>query len=128
MCRKTKEFQTLSRGNPAKANPKLSKLRMELAQIEAEIEKLVDSLTGANAVLLSYANSKAEELDAGRRLLVKQISDLSIETVSPKQMEHISGYLQNWGEVSFDDRRLVVDGIITMIKATQGNIEIGWKI
>ena len=34
---------------------------MELARVEDEIEKLLNTLTGANAVLLSYANSKIEE-------------------------------------------------------------------
>ena len=36
---------------------------MELAQVEAEIEKLLDTLTGANATLLAYANKKIEDLD-----------------------------------------------------------------
>ena len=36
---------------------------MALAQVESEIEKLLDTLTGANATLLAYANKKIEELD-----------------------------------------------------------------
>jgi hypothetical protein len=34
----------------------------ELAQVESEIEKLLDTLTGATPVLISYANAKIEEL------------------------------------------------------------------
>jgi len=34
---------------------KLTALYTELAQVEIEIEKLLDALIGANAVLLSYA-------------------------------------------------------------------------
>ena len=33
-------------------NPKLTALNMELARVEDEIEKLLNTLTGANAVLL----------------------------------------------------------------------------
>ena len=45
-------------GREEKVNPKLTAYQVELAQVEAEIEKLLDTLTGANATLLSYANKK----------------------------------------------------------------------
>jgi len=41
------EFQTLTDGNPTKANPRLTALNVELLQVEAEIEKLIDALSGA---------------------------------------------------------------------------------
>jgi len=66
MVRKMDDFQTLTGGNPAKTNPKLTALNVEFAQVEAEIEKLLNTLTKANAVLLSYANSRIEELDTKR--------------------------------------------------------------
>ena len=43
-----------------KANPKLTALNVELLQVEAEIEKLLDTLSGTNATLLAYANTKIE--------------------------------------------------------------------
>ncbi len=128
MRRKMARFQTLTAGKPAKANPKMTALNVSLAQVEAEIEKLLDTLIGANATLMSYANSRIEELDAQRQSLMKQIADLTAEAVSPAQMERISGYLETWEDVSFEDRRLVVDGLISTIKATSESIEIEWKI
>jgi site-specific DNA recombinase len=46
MVKKMAEFQTLTGGNSTKANPKLTALNVELAQVEAEIEKLLNTLTG----------------------------------------------------------------------------------
>jgi len=128
MLKKMAEFQTLTGGNPTKANPKLTALNVELAQVEDEIEKLLNTLTGANAVLLSYANGRIEELDAKRQSLVKAIADMSAEAVSPEHMKRISGYLDNWDNIGFEDRRLVVDGLITTIRATSENVRIEWKI
>jgi len=128
MLKKMAEFQTLTGGNPAKANPKLTALNVELAQVEAEIEKLLDTLTGANTVLLSYANAKIEELDTRRQSLTKAIADMSAEAVSPEHMKRISGYLDNWDNIGFEDRRIVVDGLITNIRATSENVQIEWKI
>ena len=62
MQEKFKDFQILH-GREEKVNPKLTAYQVELAQVEAEIEKLLDTLTGANATLLAYANKKIEELE-----------------------------------------------------------------
>ena len=55
---------------------------MELAHVNGEIEKLVDSLTGANNVLLSYVNVKIAELDGRKQELVKRIADLTVEAIN----------------------------------------------
>jgi len=128
MRRKMSQFQTLTKGSLSKANPKLTALNVSLAQVEAEIEKLINTLTGASATLMTYANSKIEELDAQRQSLMKRIADLTAEAVSPAQMERISGYLETWEAVSFEDKRLVTDGLMSTIKATSENIQIEWKI
>ena len=128
MCRKMADFQTLTSGKATKANPKLTKLRVELAQVEGEIDKLIDTLMDANPMLLSYANKKIEELDTKRQALINAIAAMSVSTVSPEQMKRISGYLDDWDNVSFEDRRLVVDGLISKIQATNENIRFEWKI
>jgi hypothetical protein len=59
---------------------------------------------------------------------MKRIADMTAEAVSPVQMELISGYLETWKNVSFEDRWLVADGLISTINATSENIQIEWKI
>ena len=86
MGEKFREFKLL-RGGEEKANPKITAYQVELAQVEAEIEKLLDTLTGANAILLAYANKKIEDLDNRRKTLSKAIADLSVETLSSQQIE-----------------------------------------
>ena len=128
MCRKMVDFQTLTKGNPMKANPKLTALNVKLAQVDVEIEKLIDTLTGANPTLLSYANKKVEELDAQRQALMVEIASMSSGSISSEQLSRISDYLDDWENISFDDRRLVVDGLITTIQATSESIKFAWKI
>ena len=76
MQEKFKDFQILH-GREEKVNPKLTAYQVELAQVEAEIEKLLDTLTGANATLLAYANKKIEELDTRRQTISKEIAEMS---------------------------------------------------
>jgi uncharacterized protein (DUF2267 family) len=96
--------------------------------VEAEIEKLLDTLTGASKTLLAYANAKIEELDAQRQTLMKQIADMTAEAVSPERMERIAAHLNNWDNVNFEDKREVTSGMIAVIRATMDNIQIEWKI
>ena len=110
--KKLKDFKTLTgRKKAAKISPKLAAKRLELAQVESEIEKLLDTLTGATPVLLSYANSRIEELDAKRQLISDEIAKLSADAVPAEKIESISGYLDDWENVSFEDKRQVVDSI-----------------
>lgn len=107
---------------------KLTALNVELAQAEAEIESLLDTLKGANATLLNYANHKIEELDAKRQSLILEIANMSSEALSPERMIQISDYPHDWDNTDFDGRRFVVDGLISAIQATSDNFQIKWKI
>ena len=127
MQEKFKDFQILH-SKEEKVNPKLTAYQVELAQVEAEIEKLLDTLTGANATLLAYANKKIEELDTRRQTISKAIADLSVETISPQQIKKLSYYLDNWESIDFDDKRKAADGLISTIKATSDRVQIEWKI
>lgn len=129
MVKKLREFRTLTGRKKGKAiNPKLTAKQIELAQVESEIEKLVDTLTGATPVLLSYVNSKIGELDNRRQTLTAEIAKLTAETVSPEQIDTISNYLDNWETVSFEDKRHVLDLMVALIRATHEKVQIEWKI
>jgi len=129
MVKKLQEFKTLtSRKRAAKANPKLTAKQLELAKVEGEIEKLVESLTTAGATLVSYVNAKIEELDGRRQALTREIAALTLDALPVAQIEAISNYLDDWGNVSFEDKQKVTDYLITRIRATNENVEIEWKI
>lgn len=129
MVKKLRDFKTLTgRKRSGKISPKLAAKKVELAQVECEIEQLLDTLTGASPVLLSYANSKIEELDAKRQTLSTELAKLNADAVPPARLDIISDYLDSWESVSFDDKRQVVDALISVIKATNEKVEIEWKI
>jgi hypothetical protein len=128
MHQKMNDFQTLTGGNPAKADPKLTALNVQLLQVDDEIEKLIDTLKGATPTLLAYANKEIERLDEKRKSITKKIADISAETVSPEHIKKISGYLQDWENITFEDRRLVVDGLISTMQATSNSLQVAWKL
>ena len=129
MVKKLEDYKTLTGRKKKRAvSPKLTAKQAELAQVESEIEKLLDTLTGATPVLISYANAKIEGLDSRRQALASEIANLTAEAVSPEQIDTISGYLDDWENVSFEDKQQVVDLMITVIRATSEKLQIEWKI
>ena len=129
MVQKLAPFQTLAgRKEPQTANPRLTALKAEFSQVQTEIETLLDKLTGANPVLLSYVNQKIEVLDRRKQVLIQEIASLTVDAVSFEQIDRISDYLDDWENVSFDDKRQVADILISSIHATSESIHITWKI
>ena len=128
MVKKMRKFHTLKGGKEQSYNPKLTAVRVALAKTESEIEKLLDTLSGANPLLLQYANTRIEELDAERQKQLRLVADLTANSVSASQIDSITGYLDDWESVSFDDKRKVVDILISQIDATSESVTIHWKI
>lgn len=71
---------------------------------------------------------KIAELDSRKQALVKEIADLTVDTISPEQVRQISGYLDTWETVSFDDKRRVLDLLVTTVEATSEKMNMTWKI
>jgi len=61
-------------------------------------------------------------------IIQKEIADLSAEAASLDRIARISELLDNWDNISFEDRREVADGMISQIKATNEDFDIAWKI
>ena len=75
MQEKFKDFQILH-GREEKVNPKLTAYQVELAQVEAEIEKLLDTLTRPMRLCLPMPTNKSEEPETRRQTISKAIAEL----------------------------------------------------
>jgi DNA invertase Pin-like site-specific DNA recombinase len=128
MVEKLREFKILSARGSAEANPKLTALKVELAQVEDEIEQLLDTLAGANGILISYANAKVVELDTRKQTLLKEMAGVRANEVSPERAVELSGLLDGWDEAVVEEKRVVVDPLIERITATSDCVNIEWKI
>ena len=78
--------------------------------------------TGGNT-----APTAPPEFTGGRKQKVNGKGGL-LWTVRQEQVNQISGYLDTWDSVSFDDKRRVVDLMIATVAATSDSLNITWKI
>lgn len=77
----------------------------KLARVEAEIEKLLDILIGANVILLAYANKKIEVWAISAKHCPRRFQTCLLkQALSYQQIELLSSYLNDWGNIRFEDK------------------------
>ena len=87
MVEKMRKYHMLKCGKEPGYTPKLTAARVALAKTESEIEKFLDTLSGATPLFLQYANNRIEELDAERQRQLKLVADLTANSVSDTQID-----------------------------------------
>lgn len=124
--KKLSMFSTLRKQKRITNNTELITKDIELAQIEKEINSLIDRTSGADDLLFQYISERVRELDNKKQSLIKQISQ--IKQHKKTEYTEISCHLTIWEELSFDDKRQIVDQLIRVICATSDSIKIEWRI
>ena len=129
MIEHLRQFETLSNTQRKIEDPKIHELNIKIEQLSQEIEKLLDKIADANETLTDYINRRVSELDSQINGYRKQLSELSpLENLEKNNTSELRNYMEHWDELSFDDKRIVVDQLISVIKATENGCDITWKI
>lgn len=129
MKKKLNTFDVLNAPLSKQQNPRLLELSSKVEQIELEIEKLLDRVADADAILMGYINKKVSELHNQASEYKKEISELApLENQDKLDIKQIRNCMQHWDELEFDDKRAVVDQLISKISASQETCEITWKL
>lgn len=126
MKKKLAQFAALRKRKKACANPELTTLNVELAQVESEIASLMEKLAEADETLFRYISERICELDGKKQELMKRVSELKLRKEA--DYTEISNHLTMWEELSFEDKRQTVDQLIKVIHATSDSIQIEWRI
>lgn len=129
MKKKIAEFEVLNAPAVKQQNPRLQELTVQVEQIELEIEKLLSRVADADGILMGYINKRVTELHNQASAIKQEISELApLENQAKLDVVQIKNCMQHWDSLDFDDKRAVVDQLITKIKASQTTCEITWKL
>lgn len=108
-------------------NVQINELNIKVAQIQDEIDKLMNKLANADDLLTRYIRSRISELDAKKKNYHMQLQELEPLRHNICNPDQITGYTDKWDELAIDDKMAVVDALISVIRASGNNIEITWK-
>ncbi|WP_242855973.1 hypothetical protein [Ruminiclostridium josui] len=107
----------------------INDLKIQLAEVEENIKKLVDSLLILNETAGNYVNEKITELDNKKKQLQNKINKLSIDNSQSKiNGEDLSEYLKNWDNYGLEQKKGAAKALIEKVVITDEEIEIVFKI
>lgn len=97
--------------------------KMQLAQIDEEINMLLSKLAEADNILMSYINNRISILDTHRQTLLKtmlpQSNGASLGRTIPAE-----NLVLQWQNLSFSGRQAVLDIFVKVIRIADGRLEI----
>jgi len=123
-----KQFEVLAQSQKRSENPRTHEISVKIEQIQQEIDKLLDKVASANEILMEYINKKIVELDAQATTYRHELAELSpLDNAPQTSVKQIKNCMEHWDDLSFDDKRAVVDQLIVKIKITEDTCDIEWK-
>ena len=126
MRKKLAEFNTLTKQKQESCDLQTIKLKTQIEVIDQEIGSLLDKIPLANGTVMEYINNRITVLDTEKKELYAEIVRLT--EGKEYRLKKITGYLDNWEEISMGDKLTIVDSLIESIYASQEKIKINWKI
>lgn len=109
----------------------IEKLESQIADIEHSIDSLVLSLTSSDIepTAMKYVSKKINVLDAQKNQLRQRIDILITEKKNDlAKKKQLTGVMDKWDELSFDDKRSVIDLLIDRILVYPDKVEIEWRL
>ena len=123
-----KDLVTLSLSQTVAENSKVHQIKVRIEQMTDEIEKLLDKVADANAVLMDYIGARVQQLDAQIKTYRQQLGALSpVGNDAKCDVGELKNYMDYWQELSMEDKRSVAEQLIFVVRVTEDRCEITWK-
>lgn len=111
-----------------KENNKINELKLQIIEIDTQIENLINNLATSKSVVTDYINNRIEKLDNSKKLLLEKMQKIKVEEVNTISAEEIIKKILNWDNLSFEDKKNICRTVIKKIKIKDNEIEIDWNI
>lgn len=111
---------------------KINNIEEQISKIEREIEGLVDKimLQDIDKTTVKYINERISKLDGQKVELSCECDKLRAERKKNSETDYnvLHDVMSKWDELSFNDKRSVVELLIEKILVFPDKIEIQWKV
>lgn len=103
-------------------NSEINSLKLQLTDVEEQIESLINTIPQANDTLISYINNKILELDAQKKQIESKLNDLFVPTKTIDIPD-----LDNWDTMPLESKRNITHSLIDKVLVYNDEISIQWK-
>ena len=111
-----------------KENLNINKLKLQVLEIDKQIENLINQIAESNAIVTKYINDKITNLDDTKNTLLDEIKKITIEDSKSLPMEEIIEKVEEWVGLSLEEKKHVCGCFINKVFITDDEIKIDWKV
>lgn len=126
-----KRLKELNLENKMEAPPvddfEVNQFKLQLIDIETQIENLINQLAKANDVVMDYINKKVFKLEMERKELLEKISLTNLKNKSKDAIYEIAESIDEWDTFDIDQRKDIAQFAIEKVSVGD-KIEIVFKV
>jgi len=115
---------TIEERNSADVN----RIKLQILEIDRQIENLLNQLAESNAVVTKYINNKITNLDRTKNDLVEEMKKIILENSKKQPVDEVLKQIDNWADMSIEDKKAICRCFIDKIYIKDDEIKIDWKI
>lgn len=103
-------------------------LSERMSDIDKQIDQLLNNITDADTTVMKYINRKITELDKERTIISERINTLKKNKESNnKKSEKITSAMDKWDSLNFDEKRCVIELMVSKVNMYVDTMEIIWN-
>lgn len=107
---------------------KINQLKIEITDIDMQIENLIAQMAEGNAVVTKYINEKISSLDKRKNTLLEETKKYTITASRDTQVDDMISKFTNWDDMGNEERKSVCGWFISKVNITDNEIDINWKL
>ena len=126
---KAKELQDIEYNRAKKDTDKQNKINIQIIEIDNKINNLLEQIADGNDTIKKYANKMINDLDKQKQDLLEQLKkeELAINKNSKISMKDIIVKLEDFDNLSFDEKKHICRYFISKILITNTKVKIIWN-
>lgn len=125
---KSKELEKTSLNIKNNDNGELNKLKLQIIEIDNQIENLVEQMAQGNTVVMKYINDKISKLDSMKNSLMEEMKKITIQLKPMQPFENILDYIHRWNDCELEEKKNICGYFINKIYLKDDEINIDWKL
>jgi microsomal dipeptidase-like Zn-dependent dipeptidase len=102
-------------------------MKMQILEIDTQIENLINQLAEANSVTIKYVNEKITNLDNAKNSILEEVKKATINTSNIVPLEEVLDQVDKWEKLGLEKRKYLCAYFVNKIELTNEGINMDWK-
>ena len=128
ILKKVEQLKNVTINEETKEDIKINKIKIQIINIDKQIENLINKIAEANEVTMKYINERLAKFDKEKTALLEELQKLTIENSKVISMNEIFEKVDNWENLSLEEKKEVCKSVINKVYIKDDEISIDWKI